>query len=148
MRRVAQGGLCTILALLVGQYVGLRAQQVQGNFTGTVRDQSGALIPGVAVTAKEIDTGLARSSVTQEDGSYTIPLLPPGQYRLSAEKAGFEKTIQGPINLLVDAHPRVDFQMKVGAQTTTVTVDSTGPVLDTQTATVLLTVNSPTSTSR
>ena len=140
MRRVAQGGLCAILALLVGQYVGLRAQQVQGSFTGTVRDQSGALIPGVAVTAKEIDTGLARSSVTQEDGSYTIPLLPPGQYRLSAEKAGFEKTIQGPIRLLVDAHPRVDFQMKVGAQTTTVTVDSTAPVLDTQTATVGTTV--------
>ena len=140
MRRVAQWGLCAILALLVGQYVGLRAQQVQGSFTGTVRDQSGALIPGVAVTAKEIDTGLARSSVTQEDGSYTIPLLPPGQYRLSAEKAGFEKTIQGPIHLLVDAHPRVDFQMKVGAQTTTVTVDSTAPVLDTQTATVGTTV--------
>jgi len=115
MRRVAQGGLCAILALLVGQFVGLRAQQVQGSFTGTVRDQSGALIPGVAVTAKEIDTGLARSSVTQEDGSYTIPLLPPGQYRLSAEKTGFEKTIQGPIHLLVDEHPRVDFQMKVGA---------------------------------
>ena len=51
MRRVAQGGLCAILALLVGQYVGLRAQQVQGSFTGTVRDQSGALIPGVTVTA-------------------------------------------------------------------------------------------------
>src|ERR1019366_8428609 len=124
----------------VGQYVGLRAQQVQGNFTGTVRDQLGALIPGVAVTAKEIDTGLARSSVTQEDGSYTIPLLPPGQYRLSAEKAGFEKTIQGPIYLLVDAHPRIDFQMKVGAQTTIVTVGSTAPVLDTQTATVGTTV--------
>jgi hypothetical protein len=92
------------------------------------------------VTALEVDTGLTRSSLTQEDGSYTIPLLPPGQYRLAAAKAGFEKTIQGPINLLVDAHPRVDFQMKVGAQTTTVTVGSTAPVLDTQTTTVATTV--------
>src|ERR1017187_5239454 len=140
MRRVAQGGLCTILALLVGQYVGLRAQQVQGSFTGTVRDQSGALIPGVTVTALEFDTGLTRSSLTQEDASYTIPRLPPGQYRLAAEKAGFEKAIQGPTHLLLDAHPRVDFQMKVGAQTTTLTVDSTAPVLDTQTATVGTTV--------
>ena len=140
MGRVAQGGLCAILALLVGQYVGLRAQQVQGTFIGTVRDQSGALIPGVKVTAMEFDTGLSRSSITQEDGTYTIPLLPPGQYRLAAEKAGFEKTIQWPINLLVDAHPRVDFQMRVGAQTNTVTVGSTAPVLDTQTATVGTTV--------
>jgi hypothetical protein len=140
MPRVAQGFFCAILALLVGQYVGLRAQQVQGGFTGTVTDPSGALIPGVAVTAMKVDAGLTRSSITQEDGSYTIPLLPPGPYRLAAEKAGFEKTLQGPINLLVDAHPRVDFQMKVGAQTTTVTVESTVPVLDTQTATVGTTV--------
>ena len=116
MRCVARVGLSAILALLVGQYFGLRAQQVQGSFTGTVRDQSGALIPGVTVTAIEVDTGFTRSSVTQDDGSYTIFLLPPGQYRLAAKKAGFEKTIQGPINLLVDAHPRVDFQIKVGAR--------------------------------
>ncbi|HTS56878.1 MAG TPA: carboxypeptidase-like regulatory domain-containing protein, partial [Terriglobales bacterium] len=98
MRRVVQGGLCAILALSVGQNVDLRAQQVQGSFTGTVRDQSGALIPGVTVTAVDSDTGMTRSSLTQGDGSYTIPLLPPGQYRLAAEKAGFEKTIKGPLN--------------------------------------------------
>jgi hypothetical protein len=92
------------------------------------------------VTATEVDTGLTRSEVTLEDGSYTIPLLPPGGYRLTAEKAGFEKTVLGPINLLVDAHPRVDLQMKVGPQTTTVTVKSTTPVLDTQTAAVGTTV--------
>jgi hypothetical protein len=75
----------------------------------------------------ESDTGLARSSVTQEDGSYTIPLLPTGQYRVTAEKAGFEKTLQGPINLPVDTHLRVDFQMRLGAQNTTVTVKSSAP---------------------
>ena len=42
----------------------------------------------LTVTALEVDTGLTRSSVTPDDGSYTIPLLPPGQYRLAAEKAG------------------------------------------------------------
>ena len=48
MRCLARAGLSVILGLLVGQYFGLRAQQVQGSFTGTVRDQSGALIPGVS----------------------------------------------------------------------------------------------------
>ena len=140
MRCIARVGLNVILALGVGQYLGLRAQQAQGSFTGTVRDQSGALIPGVRVTALEVQTGGSRSTVSSEDGSYAIPLLPPGQYRLTAEKTGFEKTIQGPINLLVDAHPRVDFKMNVGAQTTNVTVESTATVLDTQTATVGTTV--------
>ena len=87
-----------------------------------------------------MQTGGGRSTVSSEDGSYTIPLLPPGLYRLTAEKTGFERTIQGPINLLVDAHPEVDFKMNVGAQTTNVTVESTAPVLDTQTATVGTTV--------
>ncbi len=140
MRCVARVGLSTVLALGVGQYLGLRAQQVQGSFTGTVRDQSGALVPGVRVTALEVQTGSSRTTVSSEDGSYTIPLLLPGLYRLTAEKTGFEKSVQGPINLLVDAHPRVDFHMKVGAQSTTVTVRLTAPVLDTQTATVGTTV--------
>ena len=128
------------MALCVSQSLGMRAQQVQGSFTGTVTDQSGALVPGVTVTAMEVDTGASRSTVTLQDGSYTIPLLQPGRYRLMADKAGFEKAIQGPINLLVDANPRVDFQMRVGSQTTTVTVESSAPVLDTQTATVGTTV--------
>jgi outer membrane receptor protein involved in Fe transport len=133
-------GLSFILALAVGQYLGLRAQQVQGSFTGTVRDQSGAIIPGVSVTALQVDTGASRSTLTSEDGSYMIPLLLPRRYRLTAEKKGFDTTIQGPINLLVDAHSRVDFKMNVGAQTTTVTVESAPPVLDTQAATVGTTV--------
>jgi hypothetical protein len=59
---------------------------------------------------------------------------------MKAEKPGFERTVQGPINLFVDAHPRVDFQLSVGEQTTTVTVQSTATILDSQTATVGTTV--------
>jgi hypothetical protein len=140
MRLMLRVFLGALVALCVGQSLGLRAQQVQGSFTGTVTDQSGALIPGVKVTAEEVNTGATRSTTTLPDGSYIIPLLQPGQYRLSAEKAGFEKAIQGPIDLLVDANPLVDFQMKVGSQTTAVTVESTAPLLETQTATVGTTI--------
>jgi hypothetical protein len=83
---------------------------------------------------------MTRSQVTQEDGSYTIPLLPPGNYQLTAEKAGFQKSVLGPISLTVDAHLREDLEMKVGSQTTILTVESTAPVLDTQSATVGTTV--------
>jgi len=132
--------LILLLTILIAAPLCLRAQQVQGSITGTVTDQSGAIVPGVTVTAKEIDTGLTRSEVTREDGSFTIPLLPPGSYRLTAEKSGFQKTVLGPINLLVDAHLRADVLMKVGSQTTILTVESTAPVLDTQSATVGTTV--------
>ena len=130
--------LLFIMLLLSSPYAA--GQQVQGSITGTVTDQSGAVVPGVRITAMEVDKGLSRSAVTGEAGSYIIPLLPPGHYRLTAEKAGFETVVQGPINLLVDAHPRVDFPIKVGSQTTTVTVESAAPLLDTQTATVGTTV--------
>jgi hypothetical protein len=140
MRIILRVSLSALLALCVIQSLGLRAQQFRGSITGTVTDPSGGVIPGVTVTATEIDTGSAQTSVTQGDGSYTIPLLPPGRYQLSAEKAGFEKTIQGIIDLTVDAHPKIDFQLKVGSQATTVEVHSTAPVLDTQTYSVGTTV--------
>jgi hypothetical protein len=130
--------LTLVVLLFSGTYA--RGQQVQASITGTVTDQSGAVVPAVTVTAAEVDKGLIRTAVTADDGSYLIPLLPPGHYRLSAEKAGFETVVQGPLNLLVDAHPRVDFQIKVGAQTTTVTVQSAAPLLDTQTSAVGTTV--------
>jgi len=140
MQRAVRASLSALLMILVGWGVSSRAQQVQGSITGAVTDQTGAFVPGVSVTAAEVDTGLTRTAVTAEDGSYNIPLLPPGHYRLTAEKEGFEKVVEGPINLFVDAHPRVDIQIRVGSQSTTVTVESAAPVLDTQTATVETTV--------
>ncbi len=140
MQRAVGILLLAVLAMLAGGSLALRSQQVQGSFTGTVTDPSGAVIPGVKVTALEVGTGLMRTTTTQTDGSYEIPLLPPGNYRLTAEKPGFEKLTQGVITLTVDAHPKVNFQMAVGQQTTTVTVESTPPVLDTQTYSVGTTV--------
>lgn len=140
MRHVHRASLTCLLVLLAGWSVSAWAQQFQGSLAGTVTDPSGGVIPGVTVTAVEQDMGFTRSSVTLDDGSYEIPLLPPGHYRLSAEKAGFEKTTQGVIELTVNAHLKIDFQMKVGSQTTTVTVEATPPVLDTQTSSVGTTV--------
>ncbi|HKS97083.1 MAG TPA: carboxypeptidase-like regulatory domain-containing protein, partial [Terriglobia bacterium] len=73
------------------------AQTFQGSFAGTVTDSSGAVIPQASVTAAEQDTGLVRRTQTLADGSYEIVLLPPGRYRLTAGKEGFEKTARGPL---------------------------------------------------
>jgi hypothetical protein len=140
MQRAVRVFMSALVALFLLCSMGLQAQQSRGSFTGTVTDTSGGVIPGVKVTATEVDTGISQSALTQEDGSYTIPLLPPGRYQLSAEKAGFEKTTQGIITLAVDAHPKIDLQLKVGSQATTIEVQSTAPVLDTQTYSVGTTV--------
>lgn len=116
------------------------AQQVQGSFTGQVTDSSGAVISRAEVTVVEQDTGFTRTASTQEDGSYAVPLLPPGHYRLEVKASGFESTKTGVVQLLVNAHLKIDIQMKVGAQATTITVSAPPTVLDTQTSSVGTTI--------
>ena len=129
-----------LLVVLAGGGVSARAQQVQGSLTGTVTDASGGVVPGVRVTATEKDTGFRRSQMTRHDGVYLIPLLPPGQYTLTAEKEGFERYSQGPITLTVDQQAKVDIRLTVGATSTTVSVEAAAPVLDTQSYSVGTTV--------
>src|SRR5439155_27374906 len=111
------------------------SQQFQGSFTGAVTDASGAAVPGAIVTAIEKATGLSRSVATVKDGSYEVRLLPPAQYRLTAEARGFDKASEDPINLLVDQHAKVNFRLQVGTVTTELRVTAAPPILDTQNAT-------------
>src|SRR5262245_24317030 len=66
-----------------------RGQTVTGTLQGTVRDTSGAVLPGVAITAIHVDTGTARSLVTNGEGFYSAPFVPIGQYKITATLAGF-----------------------------------------------------------
>jgi hypothetical protein len=132
--------LAGLFVLLVTFCLPVPAQTFQGSFAGTITDPSGAVIPGVNVTAVEQSNGLSRSAATQEDGTYLIPLLPPGLYELTAERAGFEKATQGSITLGVNGHLEIDWQLKVGAQSTVVTITETPPVLDRQTSSVGTTI--------
>ena len=109
-----------LLMFLAGCFLCLPAlgQQFQGSITGMVTGPSGSLIPDAQVTAAEQGTGFSRSSRTLQDGSYDIPLLPPGRNHVEAAKGGFETLSQGPITLLVNAHLKIDFHMSVGVQAT------------------------------
>ncbi len=140
MQRTQRPNWTAFAAFLLASTVSAWAQQAQGSLTGTLSDASGAVIPGVTVSALEQDTGFRRSAVTSDDGTYLIPLLPPGRYIVSAQKEGFEKFNQGPFVLAVDQHLKVDIQMKVGVQTTVVHVEASPPILDTQTNSVGTTI--------
>src|SRR5262245_25639838 len=76
-----------LLALLLAT-VDVRAQAT-AQIAGTVKDQSVAVLPGVEVTATQNETGISRSTVTNETGSYVLPNLPTGPYRLDSSLSGF-----------------------------------------------------------
>src|SRR5204862_3640892 len=97
--------LGTLVLLLTASAV---AAQATAQLSGTVRDESSAVLPGVTVTVTQTDTGFARSVVTDERGSYAIPNLPTGPYRLEVSLAGFRTYAQTGIVLQVDASPVIN----------------------------------------
>jgi hypothetical protein len=134
--------LLPCLFLLVGTGCAVAwAQTFQGSITGTLTDSTGAVIPGVLVTVQEVDKGFSRSVTTESDGTYGIPLLPPGRYRLIAQKEGFAKTVRGPITLLVNQHLLIDLTLRVGPQATTITVEASPSPVESQTSSVGTTID-------
>src|SRR5262245_20430618 len=91
------------IALLVSTFAPARRAwaQATGQISGTVRDQSGAVLPGVEVTVTQTDTGISRNAVTDETGSYVLPNVPLGPYRLEAALSGFRTYVQTGIVLQV-----------------------------------------------
>src|SRR5438477_13138112 len=103
MRRIS---FCVSSGLLISA---LSCAMVYGQATaqigGTARDQSGAVLPGVEIMMTQTDTGISRSIVTNETGSYVLPNLPLGPYRLEASLPGFRTYVQTGIVLQVNSSP-------------------------------------------
>src|SRR5213594_2377290 len=98
---------------------------------GIVHDASGAVVPGVSVTAKHIESGLTRSAITSEAGNYSIPSLPVGAYELTAELAGFKQQVRRGITLAVGQEAVVNLTMEVGEIKDNVTVTEDAPLVNT-----------------
>ena len=96
--------------------------QSTAQIAGTVTDQSGAVLPGVEVSVTQTDTGLTRSAVTNETGSYSVTSLPVGPYRLEAALPGFRTYVQTGIVLTVGANPVVNVALRIGEVSETVEV--------------------------
>ena len=120
------------LALLIA--AGAFSQTAQ--LTGTVTDSSGSLIPGARVVATNVDTAVARESVTNDSGNYLITALLPGIYRVTAEKSGFKQVVRDRVTLAVDQVGGINFTLEVGAMQETVTIAASAVLLDTASSTV------------
>jgi len=107
------------------------AQAVTGTLLGNITDSSGAAVPGVTVTATEVDTTVSRTAVSNEAGHYTFPSIQNGKYTITAELQGFKKVSRPNIEVAVNTTVRVDLTLEVGAVTEAVNVSAESPVLQT-----------------
>ena len=108
--------------------------QATAQMNGTVRDASGAVLPGVTVTVTQTDTGFTRTVVTEGSGSYVIPNLPTGPYKLEVSLQGFKTYAQTGIVLQVGANPTLNVALGVGNLEETVAVEAAAPLVDVQSA--------------
>ncbi len=123
--------LVTMVFLSVLITLPLMAQTPTGVILGSVQDSSGAAVPGATVRAVEISTSVVRTTVSSGLGYFEILFLPPGNYRLEAEKAGFEKFVRTDIKLDVAMKLEIDCTLQTGSVRQTVTVSSQSPLLET-----------------
>jgi hypothetical protein len=125
---IVAGVLCIAPRLAWGQAF------VNGAISGTVADNSSAVIPGVTLTLSNLGTGAKSKAETDAIGFYRFLDLPPGNYGLQAEKAGFNMFTRQPIVIEVNNTVRIDITMQVGAVTQVVEVTAETPLLQPETS--------------
>ena len=114
----------------------LAAQVERATIAGTVRDTSGAVIPDVSITVKNVNTGVEFKTATNTDGEYVAPNLIPGEYSVIASAPGFTTLVRSGIVLHVDDRLPVDLTLQVGSVTQQVEVKAAAPLLRDETSSV------------
>lgn len=130
-RRCVLWGVVLFVVTLFVTSAAARAQVVNGDFTGTVTDQTGAVVPGAVVTATNEGTNVSVSQTTNAQGLYTIPNLLPGFYTIKAEAKGFKTFVNTHIEITTGYTQRADVKLEVGAVSQEVTVAGAAPLVDT-----------------
>ena len=138
MRLAKKALFVVLLCALAGcGAVELWAQSAStGAVSGTVQDKSGAVIPGAIVKLTNAGTGTVRTVATDNTGTFTFPLQPPGNYSVAFTAQGFKTATAGPVAVHVTEITVVNITMEIGAQAQTVTVNSQAQVLQTESTTL------------
>lgn len=130
-----------LISLLLSQGPLVAQIGTPGAFVGTVRDSSGAVLPGAAVSATNISTGVTQQVTTDAAGRYRIAQLPPASYRVEASLQGFRPEERTNVELTVSRTQELDFTLAVGPVTATVEVTSEAALVDTSASSVSALVN-------
>jgi hypothetical protein len=112
------------------------AQGTTGSISGTVQDNTGAVLPGVTITASGPAIMGVQTAVTNPQGQYRFPALPPGAYHLRFELSGFNTFVREGIAVSVGFAATIDVQLRIATLAATVTVTGASPVVDAQNSNV------------
>jgi Carboxypeptidase regulatory-like domain len=143
-----------LIAMLLAFSAPVRGQAVNATLLGTVSDSSGAPVGNAKITITETNTGISRTTQTNESGNYVVPDLPPGTYTVTAELSGFKRASRPAIDVVVNTTGRVDMVLQPGNVSETVVVEAETPILQTERADTgrkidtVLTENLPLGTNR
>ena len=119
----------------------LSGQTFTGNITGIITDPNSAATPGVNITLTNVSTGEVRTATTSDTGLYTFAQLLPGSYSLKANKTGFKEYHRAGIELSASQTAEVNIALVLGAVTESVEVTAAAPLVDSQTANQVTTLN-------
>jgi len=140
MRQFLNAVVCTAIVLCTA--VSAAAQVERASLTGTVKDQSDAVVPGAAVTARNVATDVGSTSVTDSQGTYTIAALIPGEYIVDVDLQGFRK-ISKRVALDTGQRARLDFALSVGGLEQSVSVEAVSALVNTEQATLGTVISQP-----
>src|SRR6266571_1736330 len=127
MQRILVGLLVSTLACSAAW------AQSTAQISGVVKDQSGAILPGVDISATQTATGAKRTTVTNENGAYALPNLPIGPYMLEASLPGFRTYVQTGIVLQVNDSAAINVSLNIGQVSEQVEVQANATLVETQT---------------
>src|SRR5262245_35398504 len=106
--------------------------QSQSRVTGTVTDNTGAMVAGASVSIRNVETGVITPASSNSSGVYNVPFLNPGQYELSCEMSGFKKFVRAGLTLETGTTATVNIELQLGALTETVNVQAQAALLETE----------------
>src|SRR5262249_21282107 len=122
--------LAVLLGLLLPHPAAAQSQITTGVIAGSVIDATGAALPGVTVEVRNLDTNLARTTVSGADGRFVFLQLPPGHYKATFTLAGFATLVQEDIELTVGSTMTLNAPMKVSGVSETLTVKAESPIIE------------------
>jgi hypothetical protein len=127
---------CRLILALFSILINANAQSTTGSILGTVKDPSGAALPGAKITATEESSNIAAEVQSDAHGEYVFASLRPGMYRVEAEASGFRKLINSGIEVRVNDRLEINLTMVLGSRTESIEVTTGTPLIETQTGAI------------
>jgi hypothetical protein len=134
-------GLYAVLVLALGAGTAFAQGSTTSTISGRVVDSSGGVLPGATVTAKHLGTDNQSSTVTNSEGAFTLPSLPPGTYEVTVALEGFKTTVVKNVVITATQGADISAKLEVGGISETVTVASSSEIIQTQSTTISSTIN-------